>query len=74
MSKKNKKENTLELLETIIDGIQEVKGENITILDLRELPQTISDYYIICDATSNTQVKAIGRSIEKITKEGAMEF
>lgn len=69
MSKNKKKENTLELLDIIIEGIQEVKGENITILDLRELPQTISDYYVICDANSNTQVKAIGRSIEKLTKE-----
>ena len=69
MSKQKKKENALDLLEVIIKGIQEVKGENITILDLRELPHTISDYFVVCDANSNTQVKAIARSIEKLTKE-----
>lgn len=69
MSKQKKKENTIELLDIIIKGIQEVKGENITILDLRDLPHTISDYFVVCDANSNTQVKAIARSIEKMTKE-----
>lgn len=69
MSKQKKKENALDLLEVIVKGIQEVKGENITILDLRELPHTISDYFVVCDANSNTQVKAIARSIEKLTKE-----
>jgi len=69
MSKQKKKENTQELLDIIIKGIQEVKGENISVLDLRELPHTISDYFVVCDANSNTQVKAIARSIEKLTKE-----
>ncbi len=69
MSKQKKNEDILALLDIIIKGIQEVKGENITILDLRELPHTISDYYVICDANSNTQVKAIARSVEKLVKD-----
>jgi len=57
--------NTDLLITEIIQGIEEVKGENITILDMRELENTICDYFIICDGNSNTQVSAISGSIQK---------
>ena len=50
---------------TIIVGIEEVKGKEITILDLREIENTVCDYFIICEGTSNTQVNAIVNSIQK---------
>ncbi len=53
------------LITEIIMGIEEVKGENITILDLREIENTVCDYFIICDGTSNTQINAISGSIQK---------
>ncbi len=62
-----------DLISEIINGIEKVKGENITILDLRELENTVCDYFIICDATSNTQVSAIGRSIEKVVGKNVQE-
>ena len=62
-----------QLITEIIQGIEEVKGENITILDLRELDNTISEYFIICDGTSNTQVNAIAGSIQKIVGKNAQE-
>jgi ribosome-associated protein len=55
-----------ELLTQIIKGIEEVKGENIEILDLRKLDNTVCDYFVICDGNSNTQVNAITSSIQKI--------
>jgi len=57
--------NQDQLISLIIKGIEEVKGENITILDLREIENTVCDYFIICDGTSNTQVNAISHSIQK---------
>ena len=42
-----------------------VKGENISIIDLREIENTVCDYFILCDGTSNTQVSAIAASIQK---------
>ncbi|HIE44651.1 MAG TPA: ribosome silencing factor [Flavobacteriaceae bacterium] len=61
------------LITEIIKGIEEVKGENITILDLRDLENTVCDYFIICDGNSNTQVSAISGSIQKIVGKNAQE-
>ena len=58
-----------ELLTQIIKGIEEVKGDNIDILDLREIDNTVCDYFVICDGTSNTQVNAIANSIQKIVSK-----
>jgi len=63
MNKKSK--NTDLLITEIIKGIEEVKGEHITLMDLREIENTVCDYFIICDGTSNTQVNAISSSIQK---------
>ncbi|MCF6298035.1 MAG: ribosome silencing factor [Flavobacteriaceae bacterium] len=53
------------LITEIIAGIEDVKGENIIILDLREIENTVCDYFIVCDGNSNTQVNAISGSIQK---------
>lgn len=53
------------LIAHIIKGIEEVKGNNIQILDLREIENTVCDYFVICNGTSNTQVNAIVNSIQK---------
>ena len=52
------------IFKTIIKAIQQKKGENIISLDLRKIPEAVSDFFVICQATSNTQVKAIADSIE----------
>ena len=54
-----------ELISLIIKGIEELKGENIAMLDLRNIENTVCDYFIICDGNSNTQVNAITTSIQK---------
>lgn len=61
---KQEKNNDL-LIAQIIKGIEEVKGQDITILDLREIENTVCDYFIICNGTSNTQVNAIVGSVQK---------
>ena len=59
-----------QLITTILGGIEDVKGKDIKILDLRELENTVCDYFIICEGTSNTQVNAIVNSIQKkVSKE-----
>lgn len=68
MTKENK--NADQLISVILNGIEDVKGQNINILDLREIENTVCDYFIICDGTSNTQVNAIVNSIQKkVSKE-----
>lgn len=65
----NKTINNDELIANIIKGIEAVKGENITILDLREIDNSPSDYFILCDGNSNTQVNAIAGSVQKIVSK-----
>lgn len=58
------------LIALILEGIEDVKGQNINILDLRSIENTVCDYFIICEGTSNTQVNAIVNSInKKVSKE-----
>lgn len=71
MSKKEK--GTDELITFIIKGIEEVKGQDIEILDLRGIENTVCDYFIICNGTSNTQVNAILNSIQKVVSKSLNE-
>ncbi|MCK0125466.1 ribosome silencing factor [Gelidibacter sp. F2691] len=63
MAKENN--NSDELITTIIAGIEDVKGKEIKILDLREIENTVCDYFIICEGNSNTQVNAIVNAVQK---------
>jgi ribosome-associated protein len=52
------------LLSSIVEGIFEKKGLNVLKIDLRKLENRITDYFVICHATSTTQVSAICDSVE----------
>ena len=52
-----------QLVETIKEGIQEKKGQDIVIADLSEMDGTIAKYFIICQGGSPTQVEAIAESV-----------
>ncbi|MDJ0645660.1 MAG: ribosome silencing factor [Flavobacteriaceae bacterium] len=54
-----------QLITEVIKGIEKVKGDNISILDLRDIENTVCDYFIICEGSSNTQVNAIAGSVQK---------
>lgn len=61
------------LLASIVDGMQEKKAKNITILDLHKIENRIADYFVICDADSSTHVDAIADSIEEVVLKQANE-
>lgn len=58
-----------QLVDVIIDGMQEVKAHDVVCIDLREIPNSVTDYFVVCHGDSNTQVDAIAKSVEKFTKE-----
>lgn len=62
---KRKAVTSNDLAEAAIRGIQEVKGHDILSIDLRTIQNSVSDFFIICHGTSNTQVEAIAKSVEK---------
>ncbi len=57
------------LFKTIISAIQDKKGEQIVSLDLRKVPEAVADFFVICQASSTTQVKAIADYVEHQVKE-----
>jgi ribosome-associated protein len=57
------------VFKTIISAIQEKKGDKIVSLDLRKIPEAVADFFIICEATNNTQLKAIADFVEFDVKE-----
>lgn len=67
--KKNNRLKTDELLEVIVTAIQDVKGEEIKSLNLRELHNAVADYFVVCHANSHTQVQAIARKVEDATEK-----
>ena len=69
----DKKEKDIQLVEEIILGIENVKGEDIHQLDLRELDNTPCDFFIICSGNSNTQVSAIVNSVLKTVSKSMHE-
>jgi ribosome-associated protein len=61
------------IFKVIINAIQEKKGENIISLDLRKIPEAVADFFIICEASNNTQLKAIADFIEHEVNERCQE-
>jgi ribosome-associated protein len=58
------------ILKVITSAIQDRKGEHIVLLDLRKIPEAVSDFFVVCEASSTVQVRAIGDWVEaKVKKE-----
>jgi ribosome-associated protein len=53
------------LQDLIIDCITDIKGKNIVLLDLRSIHDAPTDYFIVCEGDSTTQVRAIAGNIER---------
>ena len=53
----------------VVEGLQEIKGQNITVLDLREIENAVTDFFIIAEGNSNTQVNSLADSVHKVVRE-----
>ena len=67
------KGNADQLITEIIKGIEGVKGQKISILDLREIENTVCEYFIVCEGTSNTQVNAISGAVQKTVSKAIQD-
>ncbi|MBV7440048.1 ribosome silencing factor [Weeksellaceae bacterium TAE3-ERU29] len=61
------------ILNSIKNGIEDVKGEDIVILDLKEIDNSVCDYFVVCSGNSNTQVAAIANSVERTVRKEISE-
>lgn len=58
------------LFKAILHAIKEKKGEEIVSLDLRKIDEAVADFFILCEANSNIQIKAIADFVEEtVAKE-----
>lgn len=60
---------TSPLVDAVIKGIQEVKGKDVVHLDLRGVPNTVCDHFVICHGDSDTQVDSIAGSVDRTVRE-----
>ena len=65
MTKSRNSNESSNISEIIIYGLQEKKGNEIVRVDLRKLNSSVTDYFVICHADSSTQVRALADSVEK---------
>lgn len=61
------------IIKTIIAAIQEKKGENIISLDLRKINEAVADFFIVCEASNPTQIRAIANNVEDCVNEKCSE-
>ncbi len=59
---------TKKLVETIIEGIQNRKGQRIVSIDLRKVKEAPVEYMIVAEGTSNTQVSAIADEVDDFVR------
>lgn len=64
-----KTSDSKKLIDAIVEGLLEKKAKNITLLDVRALT-TLTDFFVVCHGTSETQIRALANSaIEKVKEE-----
>ncbi len=67
----NKIENAL--VTSVVEGIQDIKGKSITVLDLRKTDSSVCDYFVVCEGRSSTHVSSIADAVEDKVREQVTE-
>ncbi len=71
---KNTKKNqatSSDLIRHAVKGIEEKKGSDIVCINLKKIPNSACDYFLICEGNSRTQVQAIAGSVEEFVEKNA---
>ena len=66
---KKKTVETTQILDAAIEGLRQIKGKGITVIDLSTINHTECSYFLICHGTSGTQVDALAQSVEGTVTE-----
>lgn len=62
-----------ELSRAVVKGMQEKKGKEIMIMDMRSVKNSIADFFVLCTGTSDVHIDAIADSVEKEVYKNAGE-
>ena len=57
------------ILKNVVKAMQDKKAKNIVSLDLSNISNSVTGYFVICDAPSNIQVNAIYENVVEIVKK-----
>ena len=60
-------------LDVIVDAMQDIKGKNIVKIDLRRLHDRPTDFMVICEGESVTQVASIAENVRSRLKRELSE-
>lgn len=72
MNKQSEK-YTKQLVETIVEGMKDLKAHNIKVVDLTAISNSVTSYFVVCHGESTTQVDSIAKSVEKVTQTQLQE-
>ncbi len=62
-----------ELKDLAVAGLQEKKGKDIVVIDLKHIKNAFADYFVIASGTSSTQVDGLSDSVEEVIFKGCKE-
>ncbi|NJN42202.1 MAG: ribosome silencing factor [Flammeovirgaceae bacterium] len=66
MAKTKKIPDSEKLSQAIVKGMQEKKGSDIIVMDLRKVKNAVADFFVICSGGSDKQLEAIADSIDEM--------
>ncbi|CAN5350020.1 ribosome silencing factor [soil metagenome] len=73
MAKRRKVANSEKLSQLVVKGMQEKKASDIVVMDLREVKNSVADFFVICSGSSDKQLDAIAGSIDDEVFKGLKE-
>ncbi len=65
--------DSTKLCDSIVEGMQDNKAQDIVVLDLRGVPGAVSDYFVVCTGESTTQVDGIANAVTRHTRKELQE-
>jgi ribosome-associated protein len=65
MTIEGKANQSTNLCQAIVKGMQEKKADDILVLDLRKISNAVADFFVICSGHSDKQLEAIAQSVSE---------
>ncbi|MCR5014896.1 MAG: ribosome silencing factor [Bacteroidales bacterium] len=69
MRVRHQSDNAEQIVATVVEAMDSVKGKEIVTLDLRETGTAVTDYFVICHANSKVQVEAIADKVVDLVRD-----
>ncbi len=58
-----------QLSNVVIQGLEEIKGQDIVRMNLKNVESAICDFFVMCTGTSDRHVQSLADSVLKVMKE-----